>query len=63
MKNKLRLLSVSLVATAMLTATAQVEDMTSRLSNPDMELGIKYWNVGGDAVFGKVEKSQSSRPA
>lgn len=63
MKNKLRLLSMSLAATAMLTATAQVEDMTSRLSNPDMELGIKYWNVGGDAVFGKVEKSQSSRPA
>lgn len=63
MKNKFRLLSMSLAATAMLTATAQVEDMTSRLSNPDMELGIKYWNVGGDAVFGKVEKSQSSRPA
>lgn len=63
MKNNLRLLCVVLAATAMLTATAQVEDMTSRLSNPDMELGIKYWNVGGDAVFGKVEKSQSSRPA
>ncbi|MBR4997330.1 MAG: hypothetical protein IKY84_05670 [Bacteroidaceae bacterium] len=63
MKNNLRLLCVGLAATAMLTATAQVEDMTSRLSNPDMELGIKHWNVGGDAVFGKVEKNQSSRPA
>lgn len=63
MKNNLRLLCVGLAATAMLTATAQVEDMTSRLSNPDMELGIKHWNVGGDAVFGKVQKSQSTRPA
>lgn len=63
MKNNLRLLCVGLAATAMLTATAQVEDMTSRLSNPDMELGIKHWNVDGDAVFGKVEKNQSSRPA
>lgn len=63
MKNNLRLLCVGLAATAMLTATAQVEDMTSRLSNPDMELGIKYWNVNGDAVFGKVEKNQSTRPA
>lgn len=63
MKNNLRLFCMGLAATAMLTAAAQVEDMTSRLSNPDMELGIKHWNVGGDAVFGKVEKSQSSRPA
>ncbi len=63
MKRNLRFVCLGLLAVFMQSGYAQVEDMTSRLSNPDMELGIKHWNVGGDAVFGKVEKSQSSRPA
>lgn len=62
MKSFLRLLCLGLAASTAVAGFSQAEDVTSKVKNHDMELGIKYWNVDGEATFGKVTKNQISRP-
>ena len=63
MKKNLRLLCLGLATAATFSAGFAQTNVTHKLRNADMELGIKGWGVDGDShLFGKNKKYQSSRP-
>lgn len=60
MKKNLRLLCLGLAAATFTAGFAQVENVTSKLKNADMEQGIKGWNVDGEShIFGKNTKNKA----
>ena len=60
MKKNLRLLCLGLAAATFTAGFAQVENVTSKLKNADMEQGIKGWNVDGEShIFGKTTTNKA----
>ncbi len=63
MKKNLRLLCLGLATAATFSAGFAQTNVTHKLRNADMELGIKGWGVEGEShLFGRNKKYQSSRP-
>ena len=62
MKKNLRLLCLGLAAAAFTCSFAQdAQNMTDKLTNADMELGLQGWGFDGEKLMGKNTKNPSTQ--